>query len=68
MSLPRLFGSLKPLVSRKRSEAEFEEITGAKNDRVFMRDTYFCGIRYRGGSGLWRQAAGSKAAASPAMG
>jgi phage major head subunit gpT-like protein len=63
-----LSGSLKPLIAQKRGEAELEEITDTKNDRVFMRDEYLYGIRYRGsfGYGLWQQAVGSRAALTPA--
>jgi phage major head subunit gpT-like protein len=63
-----LSGSLKPLIAQKRGEAEFEEITDTKNDRVFMQDKYLYGIRYRGsfGYGLWQQAVGSRAALTPA--
>jgi phage major head subunit gpT-like protein len=57
-----LSGSLKPVILQQRSAPEFEEITDAKNDTVFMKDEYLYGIRYRGsfGYGLWQQAVGSK--------
>ena len=59
-----LSGSLKPFIVQQRTQPEFDEITDTKNDRVFMRDEYLYGIRYRGswGYGLWQQAVGSKAA------
>ena len=59
-----LSGSLKPFITQRRTAPEFEEITDARNDNVFMKDQYLYGIRYRGswGYGLWQQAVASKAA------
>ena len=58
----RLSGSLKPLILQQRTQPEMEEISDTKNDKVFIKDQYLFGIRYRGnfGYGFWQQAVGSK--------
>lgn len=49
---------IKPLIWQRREDYEFQFISGAGNDHVFMKDEYLYGVRARvnAGFGLWQMA------------
>lgn len=54
---------VRPLIWQEREKYEFQQITGANDQHVFINDKYLYGIRARvnAGFGLWQLAFGSKA-------
>ncbi len=55
--------ALRPLIWQERTKYEFQQMTDAENERVFVRDEYLFGVRARvnAGFGLWQLAFASKA-------
>ena len=55
--------ALRPLIWQERIKYEFQQMSGANDERVFIRDEYLYGVRARvnAGFGLWQTAFGSKA-------
>ncbi|MDT8855931.1 Mu-like prophage major head subunit gpT family protein [Paracoccaceae bacterium Fryx2] len=55
--------AVRPIIWQEREKYEFQSITGANDQHVFMNDEYIYGVRARvnAGFGLWQLAFGSKA-------